>query len=551
MVGGDPAHLVMEIPGGIGQPMIGKNDEPVRQVALYLNHKVSKHGSEWQWIDTWAVKKDIEHGGTDKSGWEYCDALSLGMKDAKSSDMCRQDEQWVGEYTSGCYFRRRCWTRTQRRYLTTAAQEAAQVESQIDTANIRKLTELCTRLGIWDNIPTAGRTKPGVLKRRLKQSVRRLTVNMWSPPCDLPLSGDTQLNIPTLNEHKRGNMYSTVCINVRVTATAQGTLLAVLTNARQPHFSVDNRSGIPLLSRTVAKQNRVWFDVPVSKGGECTDVWEGDAGADLQLKVHGSEDEGITVPMGELGEKEPWEVVYMTPQGPTTISLIPSVAIQREAKTLIVRRAAAKAQGGTSDSVGQFSLDISLAGFGLSVINREPKELMYMSCSRVRLSQKPVKTLRVHAFRLNNVPPSNANIRAPKLIFRLEHQELETAAVENSGGFINFEHETASFKGELPIYILPKCWCCMLTTVPVLALCHLQSLMSLVQQWCWRSLALTLQTNPQESMERMRVRCWGARKSILKNSKLKKSHLWKTGLSFRLSRSATTWLRKIPIKRKL
>ena len=140
VVGGDPAHLVMEIPGGIGQPMIGKNDEPVRQVALYLNHKVSKHGSEWQWIDTWAVKKDIEHGGTDKSGWEYCDALSLGMKDAKSSDMCRQDEQWVGEYTSGCYFRRRCWTRTQRRYLTTAAQEAAQVESQIDTANIRKLT---------------------------------------------------------------------------------------------------------------------------------------------------------------------------------------------------------------------------------------------------------------------------------------------------------------------------------------------------------------------------------------------------------------------------
>ena len=142
----------------------------------------------------------------------------------------------------------------------------------------------------------------------------------------------------------------------------------------------------------------------------------------------------------------------MTPQGPTTIVLIPSVAIQREAKTLIVRRAAAKAQGGNSEGVGQFSLDVSFAGFGLSVVNREPKELLYMSCSRVRLSQKPVKMLRVHSSRLNNLPPSNNNMRAPKLIFRLENQERETAVVENAGGFINFKHETASFKGKSPIY---------------------------------------------------------------------------------------------------
>lgn len=437
----------MEIPGGSGQSMTEKDEEPVRQVALHLNRKVNKHGPEWHWVDTWGVQKDIDHGGTDKSGWEYCDALNLGMKDVKSPDMCRQNEEWVGEYSSGCYFRRRCWTRTQRRYLTTEAQEASQVESQIDAANIRKLVALCKQIGIWDRIPLAGRAKPGVLKRRLRQRVRRMTANMWSPPCDLPPSGDTQLNIPTLTTGKGGNAYSTVCVNVRVTATAQGTLLAVLTDARQPHFSLDNRSGIPLQSRIVARQNRVWFDVPVSKGGECTDVWEGDAGADLQLKVHGSEDEGITVPMNELGEQQPWEVVYMTPQGPTTIALIPSVAIQRDAKTLIVRRASAKAQGGSSEFVGQFSLDVAFAGFGLSVVNREPRELMYMSCSQVRLSQKPVKTLRIHPSRLNNIPASTKNMRAPKLIFRLEEHDQDTAVVETSGGFVNFKHETASFKG--------------------------------------------------------------------------------------------------------
>ena len=534
----------MEIPGGAGQSMIENDDEPeVKQVALYLNNKVQKHGPDWHWLDTWAVKKDIEHGGTDKSGWEYCDALNLGMKDVKSPDMCRQDEEWAGEYSSGCYFRRRCWTRTQRRYITTEAKEAAAVESQIDAANLRKLTELCKQMGIWDRIPAAGRAKPGVLKRRLRQCVRRLTMNMWSPPCDLPASGDTQLSIPT-DTHKRGNVHSTVCVNVGVTGTAQGVLLAVLTDARQPHFSLDNRSGILLQGRVVSKRNRVWFDVPVSKGGECTDVWEGDAGADLQLKVHGSEDEGITVPMNELGEKELWEVVHMTPQGPTTIALIPSVAIQREAKTLIVRRAAAKAQGGDSEGVGQFSLDVSFAGFGLSVVNREPKELMYMSCSRVRLSQKPVKTLRIRSSRLNNVPPSNKRLREPKLIFRLEAQQQETAAVRNSGGFINFKNETASFKGKPHVCtsLLENTLSRRLHWLLTSALAfHLQSL---VQPWCWRFLAWTQQTHPHEWMESMSMRYSGGPRSTSKTSSLKKGISWRSGLSFHLSTQAMVWLMK-------
>lgn len=437
----------MEVPGGKGQPVTTKSDGPVRQVSLFLDRTIKKHGDDWQWTDTWAVRKDLEHGSTDAKGWEYCDALNLGMKDEDSSDMCSQKDDWVGEFTSSCFFRRRCWTRTQRRYLTDESREAAVVESQINSANLSLLTKLCKQMNIWKRIPAAARSKPGVLKRRLRECVHQLTTNMWSTPCSLPLSGDTQLSIPTLNTHSRHKGYSTVCVNVQVTATAQGTLLAVLTDARQPHFSLDNRSGIPLQSRIVARQKNVWFDVPVSKGGECTDVWEGDSGAVLQLKVHGSEDEGIIVMMSELGELEPWEVVYMTPQGPTTIALIPSVAIQREAKTLIVRRAAAKAQGGNSEIVGQFALDVALAGFGLSVVNREPKELMYMSFSDIRMSQKPVMTLRVHISRLNNVASSTQNLRSPKLILRLGNQETETAPVENSGGFATFKHEMASFKG--------------------------------------------------------------------------------------------------------
>lgn len=505
MAGGDPKHLVMEIPGGKGQPLIGDDDEPVRQVALHLNDKVKKRGPDWAWIDTWTVKKDIEHGGTDNNGWEYCDSLT-GMRDKNSPDMCRGGEKWVGEYSSGLNFRRKCWTRTQRRYLTTEAQEAADIESQIGVGNVRQLAELCKRMGIWDRIPIAGRTKPRVLRSRLRRRVSRLTANLWSLPCNLPLSGDTQLNIPTLT--------STACVNVQVTASTQGTLLAVLTEARQPHFSLDNRSGIPLQGRIQSTQNQVWFDVPVSKGGVCTDVWEGDSGAGMQLRVAGSDDAGVTVPMNELGEKEPWEVVCMTPQGPTTIALIPSVVIQREAKTLVLRRAAARAQGGKSQIVGQFSLNISLAGFGLSVVNRDPKELMYMSCTNVRISQEPVMTLRVHPSRLNNVKASTENLRTPKLILRLGQQEHETAAVETTAGFINYKDETANFHSTL--LLESATWPSAYRDACTNSLCggavaHVQLF---ARRWCWRFLALILQTQPKESMERSSTSSSGHRRLI-------------------------------------
>ena len=449
IAGGDPRHLVMENPGGAGQPVGGqdKNDPPVRQVAIHLDKCIRLQGFDWQWIDTWSVKKDTEHSTTDAKGWEYCDAAALGMKDKDSPDMCRPEE-WVGEKCSGSFFRRRCWVRTQRRYLTDEAREAALIESQLN-ANTSQLTKFCKQLKIWDQIPAAARAKPGILKRRLRAHVEKQTTNMWSTATNLPVSGDTQLSIPTVPKKGQRGM-GKVTINVQVTTSAQGTLLIVLTDAKQPHYSLDNRSGIPLQSRIVTRRHKhTWFDVPVSRGGDCTDIWEGDSGAALQLKVRGSEDEGPIAPMSELGELQPWEVVYMTPQGPTVITLIPSVAIQREAKTLIVRRQTAKSGDGSSEIVGQFALDIALAGFGLSVVNREPNELMYMSMSNIRMSQTPVTTLKVNISRLNNVFPSregSVTEREPKLILRLGSQEHETAPSPNKGGYVTFESEVASFK---------------------------------------------------------------------------------------------------------
>ena len=47
--GGDPKHLVLEVPGGKGQPLSENDDEPVRQVALHLNDQVKKGGPDWTW----------------------------------------------------------------------------------------------------------------------------------------------------------------------------------------------------------------------------------------------------------------------------------------------------------------------------------------------------------------------------------------------------------------------------------------------------------------------------------------------------------------------
>ena len=445
VAGGDPAHLVVENLGGKGQPITESKDVQVRQVSLHLAQTVRKEGDAWTWIDTWQVSKDIEHGSTDSKGWEYCDAAAIGMKDVSSPQMTRH-EQWQGEINASSFFRRRCWTRTQRQYLSNEAKEAAAVGSQLGDANLGQLKQLCGQLKIWDRMPVAARGKPAMLRPRLRNRVEQLTTNMWSPASTLPLSGDMQLNIPTLRKQRQRSAHETV--NINVTTTAQGTFLAVLTDAKQPHYSLDNRSGIPLQSRIVTRRSKdVWFDVPVSKVGECTDVWEGESGAALQLKVHGSEDEGPVAMMSELGELAPWEVVYMTPHGPTTVVLVPYVAIQREAKTLIVRRAAVKAQGGHSaEIVGQFALDIALAGFGLSVVNREPKELLYISLTNVRMSQTPTTTLKVTASRLNNVMPSTVFRRTPKLILRLGNQQHETAAVENAGGFVTYKGAAAEFK---------------------------------------------------------------------------------------------------------
>ena len=449
IAGGDPPHLVLVNPGGQGQPII-ETDEIVRQVAVHLDQAIRSAGDDWEWIDTWTVSKDVEHGSTDAKGWEYCDAAALGMKDRDAADMCRQEE-WQGEGTSSSFFRRRCWTRTQRRYLTAEAKEAALIGSMLTTANLGTLEKYCRQLKIWDSIPAVSRGKPGLLRERLRRRVARATTSVWSTPSTLPLSGDTQLNIPTFRSRqgrrKGGHALQTVCVNVNVTSTAQGTLLAVLTDAKQPHYSLDNRSGIPLQSRIVTTRSRdTWFDVPISKGGACTDVWEGESGAMLQLKVHGSEDEGPVARMNDLGELPPWEVAYMTPHGPTTIVLVPSVAIQREAKTLIIRRQAAKARGGISEIVGQFALDIALAGCGISLVNREPKELLYMSMNEIHLTQTPVTTLTVQVSRLNNVIPSTANTRTPKLILQVGSQEYVTRSVQNAGGFVTYKGETASFK---------------------------------------------------------------------------------------------------------
>jgi len=127
LVAGDPAHLVMENPGGAGIK-IREPPKDAPSVSAHLGREIKQKGEEWSWTDNWSLVKDVEHGDTDALGWMYTDDTSRGMKEKESPDGVRRaDTQWDGEDKGSMYFRRRCWTRTQRLYLTDEANEAAQL----------------------------------------------------------------------------------------------------------------------------------------------------------------------------------------------------------------------------------------------------------------------------------------------------------------------------------------------------------------------------------------------------------------------------------------
>ena len=113
LVAGDPAHLVMENPGGAGIK-IREPPKDAPSVSAHLGREIKQKGEEWSWTDNWSLVKDVEHGDTDALGWMYTDDTSRGMKEKESPDGVRRaDTQWDGEDKGSMYFRRRCWTRTQ------------------------------------------------------------------------------------------------------------------------------------------------------------------------------------------------------------------------------------------------------------------------------------------------------------------------------------------------------------------------------------------------------------------------------------------------------
>eukprot|EP01047_Picozoa_sp_COSAG01_P009413 COSAG01_NODE_386_length_17742_cov_25.176654_2_plen_1539_part_00 len=434
---GDPPHLVMD---GTGVAIGGHpRDGSGLSVSQLLMRELSKvQGEEWEWVDTWDVEKDRSKG-VDANGFMYADLRVVGFG-------TRPDKvQWDAEFGTDKFFRRRCWTRTQRRYLTPAANQAARVKEELPTANLARLQELCRELRLWNALPLLRRSRPQFLRNRLRQEIHRRTADVWSTLTALPLQpGDVQLNVPAparrgggggggrgvrggggRGGRERGGAgrwaqapRQELTLNLNVSNTAQGTLLAVLTEARQPHFSIDNRAQLALQYRLIDTRVHAqgpWLAVPSKASGEaglsgCVNIWEGQSGAAIQLKMDGAAEDGPIVAMGRLGAREPWAVSFMDKAGPMGVVVGCAVTIQHETKTLLLTRqvqsaaadTAGTATAGVLTGKAQFELHVEMAGFGLSVVDQRSRELLYAALADLRLSQTPVSVVRVRVCRLLN-----------------------------------------------------------------------------------------------------------------------------------------------------
>jgi hypothetical protein len=128
----------------------------------------------WGWAGGWAARAD-EASLADKKGWEY-----TGLKGALAGRRARK-AVWVGEPFAGALFRRRCWERTQRRYLNPKTADAARVRRELAarTVGLAELQGFCGLLGVKIQNP-ARLTDRAFLERRLGNVSRRLTANPWS-----------------------------------------------------------------------------------------------------------------------------------------------------------------------------------------------------------------------------------------------------------------------------------------------------------------------------------------------------------------------------------
>ena len=97
----------------------------------------------WGWAGGWAARAD-EASLADKKGWEY-----TGLKGALAGRRARK-AVWVGEPFAGALFRRRCWERTQRRYLNARTADAARVQRELAarTVGLAELQGFCGLLGV-------------------------------------------------------------------------------------------------------------------------------------------------------------------------------------------------------------------------------------------------------------------------------------------------------------------------------------------------------------------------------------------------------------------
>ena len=85
-----------------------------------------------------------------------------------------------------------------------------------------------------------------------------------------------------------------VAVNITVGPTAFGTLVASMTLAEKPRYSIDNQTAIELVYRLATrKKGGRWLAIPNNHtaSGEVLDIWEGQANAVFEIKIAEAADE--------------------------------------------------------------------------------------------------------------------------------------------------------------------------------------------------------------------------------------------------------------------
>eukprot|EP01052_Picozoa_sp_SAG31_P023656 SAG31_NODE_1964_length_6799_cov_2.549552_8_plen_484_part_00 len=313
------------------------------------------------------------------------------------------------------------------------AQRAAEIKKELDSAilGVDKLAGFANELKIV--LRPHVQNKRQRLLHRIRNKLAALLDDPWSEAVELPTSGTVVTQLPL--QKKRGLPQASReyrSVNITVGATDFGTLVAAITLAERPRYSIDNQTPLPLVYRLASARKRrsQWRRIPNNHtaSGTVLDIWEGQAQDIFQIKlVEQSDKDAQMFSLAVIGEQEPWSVEHNSPEkGVEVLHVHPIVVINRGAMTLVLAEKG-KASLRNLNITPRVPMKISmlLAGFGASLINDTPQELLHFGVKQVSLQLSPINCITVTDIKARNIKTSPGELFVRMKVDGSTYQDTE------------------------------------------------------------------------------------------------------------------------------